>query len=53
MAVEERKQHKVGAVVTLATAALMMLLPAVASGWARAGTAPVNPVVQPELERTG
>ncbi len=35
-----------GAVVSLATAALMMLLPALASGWAPAATAPVHPGVQ-------
>ncbi|HEX5984404.1 MAG TPA: serine protease [Solirubrobacterales bacterium] len=39
------KRTKYGAVVTLATAALM-LLPAVASGWAPAGTASVHPGVQ-------
>lgn len=39
------KQTKFGAVVSLATAALM-LLPAVASGWAPAKTAPVHPGVQ-------
>lgn len=39
------KRTKFGAVVTLATAALM-LLPAIASGWAPAGSAPVHPGVQ-------
>ena len=39
------KRTEFGAVVTLATAALM-LLPAAASGWAPAGTAPVHPGVQ-------
>lgn len=39
------KRTKCGAVVTLATVALM-LLPAVASGWAPAGTTPVHPGVQ-------
>lgn len=40
------KRTKVGAVVTLATAALISLLPAAASAWAPAGTAPVHPGVQ-------
>lgn len=40
------KRTEFGAVVTLATAALMMLLPALASGWAPAGTATVHPGVQ-------
>jgi hypothetical protein len=39
------KRIKCGAVLTLATAALM-LLPALASAWAPAGTAPVHPGVQ-------
>jgi len=39
------KRTKFGAVVTLATAALM-LLPAIASGWAPASSAPVHPGVQ-------
>jgi hypothetical protein len=37
---------KRGTVVSLATVALMMLLPAVASAWAPASTAPVHPGVQ-------
>jgi hypothetical protein len=37
---------KRGTVVSLATVALMMLLPAVASAWAPAGTAPLHPGVQ-------
>jgi hypothetical protein len=37
---------KHGTVVSLATVALTMLLPAVASAWAPAGTAPVHPGVQ-------
>jgi hypothetical protein len=40
------KRIKDGAVVTLATAALMLLLPAIASGWAPAGSAPIHPGVQ-------
>ncbi|HEX6152198.1 MAG TPA: serine protease [Solirubrobacterales bacterium] len=40
------KRTKIGAVVSLATAALITLLPAVASGWAPAGTASVHPGVQ-------
>jgi hypothetical protein len=40
------KRTEFGAVVTLATAALMMLLPAIASGWSPAGTATVHPGVQ-------
>jgi hypothetical protein len=40
------KRTKIGAVVSLATAALIMLLPAVASGWAPATTASVHPGVQ-------
>lgn len=40
------KQAKFGAVVTLATAALTMLLPAAASAWAPAETASVHPGVQ-------
>lgn len=40
------KRTEFGAVVTLATAALMMLLPAIASGWSPAGIATVHPGVQ-------
>jgi hypothetical protein len=40
------KRTKIGAVVSLATAALITLLPAVASGWAPAKTASVHPGVQ-------
>lgn len=40
------KRTKIGAVVSLATAALIMLLPAFASGWASAKTASVHPGVQ-------
>jgi hypothetical protein len=40
------KRTKIGAVVSLATAALITLLPAVASGWAPAGAASVHPGVQ-------
>jgi hypothetical protein len=40
------KRTKIGAVVSLATAALIMLLPAVASGWAPAKTASVHPGAQ-------
>jgi hypothetical protein len=45
------KRTKFGAVVfSLATAALTMLLPAVASGWAPAKSAPVHPGVQTYTE---
>lgn len=40
------KRTAFGAVVSLATAALIMLLPAFASGWAPAGSATVHPGVQ-------
>jgi hypothetical protein len=40
------KQVKRVAVVTLATAALIVLLPAAASGWSPAATAPIHPGVQ-------
>ncbi|HEU5062475.1 MAG TPA: serine protease [Solirubrobacterales bacterium] len=39
-----------GAVVSLATAALIMLLPALASAWAPAGSAPVHPGAQTYTE---
>jgi hypothetical protein len=44
------KRTKIGAVVSLATAALIMLLPAYASGWAPAKTASVHPGVQTYTE---
>jgi hypothetical protein len=40
------KRTRIGAVVSLATAALIMLLPAFASGWAPAKSASVHPGVQ-------
>ncbi|HET8813633.1 MAG TPA: serine protease [Solirubrobacterales bacterium] len=40
------KRSQIGAVVTLATVALISLLPAAASAWAPAGSAPVHPGVQ-------
>jgi len=44
------KRTKIGAVVSLATAALIMLLPAFASGWAPAEAASVHPGVQTYTE---